>query len=535
MTAVATVHERGGPAPAAPLIRISEVSKAFGGVQALDRVSFEIRPGVVHGLVGANGAGKSTLIRCLAGIGLPDSGSIEVDGVVAPIASPDDATRLGLAFIHQEMSLIPGWDVLRNMALGIPPRTRFGVIDWRPTRQRAAEVARRLGMRFALTTNVDDLSTADQWLVLIGRALMRDARMIAMDEPTASLSVEEATRLHDIVRELVAAGTAIVFVSHRLDEVSALCADVTVFKDGRVTKRVVGEPTSKAELVRAIVGRDLEIPEHGHEPAPTGRTVLEVRGVSDGSRVRDVSLTVREGEVVGLGGLVGAGRTELVKLVYGAARATAGEVLLDGRPTGFRSPADAVRAGVGLVPEERRSEGLFLERTIDFNINVASLDSLRHSRALPLLRTTAGRRRAQEVADRVAVKAESVDVPVGSLSGGNQQKVAIARWLLETPRLLILDEPSRGVDVGARAEVHRVVRELAARGTAVLAVSSDNEELVALCDRVLVMAEGRVTGELSGVGITEERIVSLSFARHADDDGADDYGADDDGAGGTPA
>jgi ABC-type sugar transport system ATPase subunit len=530
VTAVATVHERGGPAPAAPLIRISEVSKAFGGVQALDRVSFTIRPGVVHGLVGANGAGKSTLIRCLAGIGLPDSGSIEVDGVVAPIASPDDATRLGLAFIHQEMSLIPGWDVLRNMALGIPPRTRFGVIDWRPTRQRAAEVAHRLGMRFALTTNVDDLSTADQWLVLIGRALMRDARMIAMDEPTASLSVEEATRLHGIVRELVAAGTAIVFVSHRLDEVSALCADVTVFKDGRVTKRVVGEPTSKAELVRAIVGRDLEIPEHGHEPAPTGRTVLEVRGVSDGSRVRDVSLTLREGEVVGLGGLVGAGRTELVKLVYGAARATAGEVLLDGRPTGFRSPADAVRAGVGLVPEERRSEGLFLERTIDFNINVASLDSLRHSRALPLLRTTAGRRRAQEVADRVAVKAESVDVPVGSLSGGNQQKVAIARWLLETPRLLILDEPSRGVDVGARAEVHRVVRELAARGTAVLAVSSDNEELVALCDRVLVMAEGRVTGELSGAGITEERIVSLSFARHADDDGAAENGA-----GGTPA
>ncbi|MCU1666997.1 MAG: hypothetical protein JWR58_7062 [Pseudonocardia sp.] len=498
---------------AAPLIRITDVSKAFGGVQALAGVSFEIRPGVVHGLVGANGAGKSTLIRCLAGIGLPDSGTIEVDGVRVSISGSDDATRLGLAFIHQEMSLIPGWDVLRNMALGVRPRTRFGVIDWRSTRQRAAEVARRLGMRFGLGSPISDLSTADQWLVLIGRALMRDARMIAMDEPTASLSVEEATRLHGIVRELAAAGTAIIFVSHRLDEVSALCEDVTVFKDGRVTKRVVGAPTSKSELVRAIVGRDLEIPEHGQEAVRTGRTVLEVRDLSDGTRVQDVSLTVHEGEVVGLGGLVGAGRTELVKMIYGAERSAGGEVLLDGHRVSFRSPADAVRAGMGLVPEERRSEGLFLDRTIDFNINVATLGSLRRSRWLPLLRSAAGRRRAQSVADLVAVKAESVNVPVGSLSGGNQQKVAIARWLLETPRLLILDEPSRGVDVGARAEVHRVVRELASRGGAVLAVSSDNEELVALCDRVLVMAEGRVTGELSGAEITADRIVSLSFAR----------------------
>ncbi len=501
--------------PGAPLVRISGLSKAFGGVHALRGVSFEIRPGVVHGLVGANGAGKSTLIRCLAGIGLPDAGVIEVDGTAVSINSPDAATRLGLAFIHQEMSLIPGWDVLRNMALGVAPRTRAGVIDWRPSRERATEVARRLGMRFGLGTNVDDLGTADQWLVLIGRALMRDARLVAMDEPTASLSVEEATRLHTLVRELAAAGTAIIFVSHRLDEVSDLCRDITVFKDGQVAKRVVGEPTSKADLVRAIVGRDLEVPEHGQEQAQQGRSVLEVREVGDGRVVRDVSLTVHEGEVLGLGGLVGAGRTELARIIYGAARATAGEVLLDGRRTTFRSPADAVRAGIGLVPEERRSEGLFLDRTIDFNINVADLDSLRLSRWLPLLRLTEGRRRAQAAADLVTVKAASVGLPVGSLSGGNQQKVAIARWLLGTPRLLILDEPSRGVDVGARAEVHRIVRELAARGTAVLAISSDNEELVALCDRVVVMAEGRIAGELTGAAITEDRIVSLSFARDA--------------------
>lgn len=494
-----------------PLIRIDGVSKSFGGVNALSEVTFEIRPGVVHGLVGANGAGKSTLIRCLAGVGTPDSGLIEVDGEAVAIDNPDDATALGLAFIHQEMSLIPGWDVLRNMALGITPTTHLGVIDWRPTAQRAREVAELLGFEFSLLTNVDLLSTADQWLVLIGRALMHDARLIAMDEPTASLSSVEAERLHAIIRDLAAKGAAVLFVSHRLDEVSDLCQDITVFKDGMVTKRVVGETVTKAELVRAIVGKDLVIPEHGLEPGPAGRPVLEVKGISDEKLLRDVSLTVHAGEIVGLGGLVGAGRTELVKIVYGAARATAGEVWLDGRRTRFHHPEDAVRAGIGLVPEERRSEGLFLDRTIDFNINIAGLDSLARSRFWPLLRLREARRRAQHVADLVTVKAADVGQIVGSLSGGNQQKVVIARWLVAPPRLLILDEPSRGVDVGARAEVHQVIKELAARGTAVLAVSSDNEELVGLCDRVVVMTEGRVTGELTGASITIDHIVHRSF------------------------
>jgi ABC-type sugar transport system ATPase subunit len=499
-----------------PLIRVTGISKSFGGVKALSDITFEIRPGVVHGIVGANGAGKSTLIQCLAGIVQADSGSIEVDGEVVDISSPDHATALGLAFIHQEISLIPGWDVLRNMALGIRPVTRMGVIDWRPTRERAKSVAQLLGMRFSLSTNVDDLNTADQWLVLIGRALMRDARLIAMDEPTASLSGAEVVRLHRIVRDLVAKGTAVVFVSHRLDEVSELCTDITVFKDGTVTKRVVDEPTTKAELVRAIVGKDLEIPEHGHDEVAYGRAVLEVRGVSDEKLLRDVSITVHSGEVLGLGGLVGAGRTELAKIIYGAEKSTSGEVWLDGEKTNFRQPADAVRAGIGLVPEERRSEGLFLDRTIDFNINIAKLDSLTPSRLWPLLRLEEGRRRAQVVADAVTVKADNVARIVGSLSGGNQQKVAIARWLITSPRLLILDEPTRGVDVGARAEVHRIVRELASRGTAVLAICSDTEELVALCDRVIVMAEGRATGELNGSAITVEQIVALSFAHETE-------------------
>jgi ribose transport system ATP-binding protein len=494
-------------------IRIEEVKKSFGGVAALKSVSFEVRAGVVHGLVGANGAGKSTIIRCLAGIEHPDDGVIHIDGKPVEITSPADAARLGLAFIHQEMSLIPGWDVLRNMALGMPPATRAGFIDWRPTRKRAREVAQRLGMTFPLTTNVDTLSTADQWLVLIGRALMQDARLIAMDEPTASLSVSEARRVHAIIRELAARGTAVIFVSHRLDEVADLCEDVTVFKDGEVVSRVVAAATSKAELVRAIVGRDLVLPEHGRRPLEHGRPVLEVRNVSDQHLLRDVSLTVHEGEIVGLGGLVGAGRTELARIVYGAARAKSGTVLLDGTPVRFSEPRDAVDAGIGFVPEERRAEGVFLDRSIDFNINLATLDSLTPGRLWPFLNLKKGRRRAQEAADLVTVKAPDVSTLVGALSGGNQQKVVIARWMVDRPKLLILDEPSRGVDVGARAEVYRVVRDLAARGTAILAISSDNEELVALCDRVHVMAEGRVVGELVGPEITEDSIITMSFAR----------------------
>jgi ribose transport system ATP-binding protein len=495
-----------------PFIRISGVSKTFGGVNALTDISFDIRVGVVHGLVGANGAGKSTLIRCLAGIHQPDSGTIEIDGEPVVIAEPDDASAHGLSFIHQEMSLIPRWDVLRNMALGLPPKTHGKLIDWRPTRARAAEVAQMLGMTFKLSTCVDDLSVAEKWLVLIGRALMRDARLIAMDEPTASLSATEVERLQAVIRMLVARGTAVLFVSHRLDEVSELCSDVTVFKDGFVTERVVDRPISKAQLVHAIVGRELVIPEHGHEPKTPGRPILEVRHLSDDTIVKDVSLVVHEGEVVGLGGLVGAGRSEVAKIVFGAARAIAGEVLLDGRPVAFRHPSDAVAAGIGFVPEERRAEGVFLDRTIDFNINIAKLGSMITSRWWPLLKVREGHRRAQLVADLVTVKAKDVGTLVGNLSGGNQQKVVIARWLLDRPQLLILDEPSRGVDVGARADLYDVIRKLTETGTAVLVISSDNEELVTLCDRVVVMAEGRVTGTLTGPAITVEHIVHRSFA-----------------------
>lgn len=510
MTTVSEAQRQDGASDV--MIRINSLEKSFGGVQALRGVSLAVRHGAVHGLVGANGAGKSTLVRCLAGVQQPDAGTIEIDGEPVSVATPHDAAKLGMAFIHQEMNLIPGWDVLRNMALGVPPVTRAGLIDWRPIRERAQSVADRVGMHFPLSTPINDLSTADQWLVMIGRALMHDARLIAMDEPTASLSFSEAERLHSIVRGLASQGKAIIFVSHRLDEVSDLCNDITVFKDGEVAMQSSLTAVSRQDLVKAIVGADVDLAARPERPAHLGEPVLEVTDLGDDNKVHSISLEVRAGEVLGIGGLVGAGRTELAQLIYGAERRRTGIVKLDGAEVSFREPADAVAAGIGLVPEERRAEGLFLDRTVDFNVNIASLDSLRVSPILPLLRLREGRSRAERVTREVTVKAKSVAQNVGALSGGNQQKVAIARWLIGRPRLLILDEPSRGVDVGARAEVHRLVRKLAAEGTGVLAISSDNEELVALCDRVLVMAEGRITGELVGDDITIDRILSLSFA-----------------------
>jgi ribose transport system ATP-binding protein len=341
---------------------------------------------------------------------------------------------------------------------------------------------------------------------------MRDAVLIAMDEPTASLSAVEVERVHSVVRDLVANDVAVIYVSHRLDEVVELCDDITVFRDGAVVSRVTRGSVTKPDLVRAIVGRDVEEAAI-LEPHIHGRIVLDVRGVSDKKLLRDVSLAVHEGEVLGLAGLVGAGRTELAKIIYGESDATAGEIYLNGKKTRFREPADAAAAGIGFVPEERRSEAIFAERSIAFNITISSLTSSIVSRWLPLLRLRHARTRASKFAKDVTVNTADMRQLIGSLSGGNQQKAVIARWLARSTSLLILDEPSRGVDVGARIEIHRVIRELAAKGTAILAISSDVEELVGLCDRVIVMVEGRIRAELTGSEITTERMISLSFTR----------------------
>ncbi|MFZ5854877.1 MAG: sugar ABC transporter ATP-binding protein [Chloroflexota bacterium] len=495
-----------------PFLQVRGLAKHFGGVQALKGVDLDIAAGEVHGLVGANGAGKSTLIRLLAGLYQPDAGSIMVDGKPVTIVDPEHASEIGLNFIHQDLNLVPKFNAIENMTLGLPKASRFGLITWGPVRRQVEEVARRLGVDFPLDIPVETLSVANQWLISIGRALVRRARLIAMDEPTASLSAEEAGRLFQIIRELSSDGIAILYVSHRLDEIMDLCDRVTVFKDGVRVLRTDRAAMTKGGLVRAIVGCDVAAASSAGAPDHGGPVVLETRHLGRGIIVRDVSLQLHAGEVLGLAGLVGAGRSELVRLIFGADRADTGTILLDGAPWRPAGPHDAFARGIGFIPEERRSQGLVLQKDVSFNINLADLRPLRYAAPIPLISLSRAARRAKEVAHQLQIKTPRVTTPVIELSGGNQQKVVIGKWLTRHLRVLILDEPSRGVDVGARAEIHRIIKELAAGGVGVIVISSEVEELPDLCNRVLVMVEGRVAGELTGREITKEAILQLSYA-----------------------
>ena len=503
-----------------PFLEMCGLVKQFGGVQALKGVDLDIFQGEVHGLVGANGAGKSTLIRILAGVQSPDGGTIFIDQQPVEITDPQHATRIGLSFIHQELNLVPKFSALQNMTLGLSKPARLGLIDWRAVRREVAPAAERVGIDFPLDTPVSELSVAEQWLIEISRALVRRARLIAMDEPTASLSAEESARLFQIIRELSDSGIAILYVSHRLDEILELCHRVTVFKDGRKVMTSSREEITKESLVRAIVGGELtgQVAVDSAR-AVAGPVILETRNLSRGERVREISLSLHAGEVLGLGGLVGAGRTELARLIFGADRADGGEVLLEGRPWRCRGPHDAVQRGVAFIPEERRSQGVVLHKSIGFNINLPHLQLLRLVKGLPLISMGKGAAQARSIIKRLTIKTQSVETPVGELSGGNQQKVVIGKWLTSPVRVLILDEPSRGVDVGARVEIHKIVRELASEGTGVIVISSEVEELPGLCDRVLVMVEGRIVGSLVGDGITKEAILELSYAHGHKTDG----------------
>ncbi|WP_210527603.1 sugar ABC transporter ATP-binding protein [Rubellimicrobium arenae] len=498
-----------------PLLAVSGLAKAYGGARALSRASLEIGPGEVHGLVGANGAGKSTFIKCLAGLTRPDSGTIEIDGQPVGPLTPQAAGDLGMSFIHQELAFVPGMTVLQNIMLGLPKKTRWGMVDWAAIARDVAPVAARTGITAPLSANVKGLSIAENWLINICRAQMRRARLIVMDEPTASLSAKEAGALFQAIRDLSSAGVAVLYVSHRLDEILDLCARVTVFRDGQSVAELSGATLTRRNLIDQIVGgRRAEAAAKVDHTRP--QVVLSVRNLARPPRVHGVSFDLRAGEVLGIGGLVGAGRTELARLIFGADMALAGEMRLNGTSYAPRSPAAAVKAGVGLVPEERRAEALVLPKSVAFNLQIANLAKVVHGRALPFVSTRRREAMALRIIRDLAVKVPTSGTPVERLSGGNQQKVVIGRWLLRAPGVLILDEPTRGVDIGARAEIHRLIRDLAASGTAIIVISSEPDELPDLADRVLVMAEGRVVRELTGSGITRQAIVAASYAGQAD-------------------
>ncbi len=492
-----------------PFLTVEDVAKSYGGAHALRGVSLALRAGEVHGLVGANGAGKSTLIRILAGLTQPDRGRIAVDGKPVDIATPHRATELGMSFIHQELAFVPGLSVIQNIMLGLPKRTRLGMIDWRAIAREVEPVARRVGITANLFAGMRGLSAADAWLINICRALIRRARLIVMDEPTASLSSVECEKLFAIIADLTASGVSVLYVSHRLDEILRLCAQVTVFRDGSSVAHFDRPALSHATLVAAIVGGAVATPIRNTAEHATSEVALNVNHLTRLPRVRDVSFTLRRGEVLGIGGLVGAGRTELARLIFGADRTDGGDMALNGVPFAPKNPAAAVRAGLGLVAEERRTDGLMLTKSVAFNLQLANFSRLARG---PFI--DRGRWRSQSLATirDLAIKTPGPDTPVGRLSGGNQQKVVIGRWLLRAPRVLILDEPTRGVDIGARGEIHRLIRDLAARGMAVLVVSSEPDELPELCDRVLVMAEGRIVRELTGDAVSRNAVIEASYA-----------------------
>src|SRR5580698_98443 len=495
-----------------PFVSVRSISKSYGGAQALRSASLSVFRGQVHGLVGANGAGKSTLIRILAGLTQPDGGDILVEGKRVVADSPHVANKLGMSFIHQELAFVPGMTVLENIMLGIPKKTRFGVVDWGAIAKDVAPIAARVGVRAPLDANAKGLSAAENWLVNIARALVLKARLIVMDEPTAALSAAEAERLLSIIRDLRRSGVAVLYVSHRLDEILELCEGVTVFRDGRSVAELAGPDLTRPAMVEAIVGAAVETPVIRTNPRSLSERALSVRDLARAPRVKGVSFDLRKGEVLGLGGLVGAGRTELARLLFGVDRPQEGSMTLEGKPYAPRSPSDAVRSGVGLVPEERRVEGLILSRSLAFNVSLANLQSIILHQALPFISGSRRKALAERAIRSLAIKVPSAETSVGRLSGGNQQKVVIARWLASRPKVLILDEPTRGVDVGARAEIHRLIRHLAADGMAVLVISSEPEELPDMCDRALVMREGRIVGELSGEELTRQRLIAASYA-----------------------
>jgi ribose transport system ATP-binding protein len=503
---------RSAAAPSSPpLLEVRELAKHYGGIQALRGPSLTVDAGSVHALVGANGAGKSTLVKILAGVEHADSGTVLVDGEQVDIRTPQESTRLGLNFIHQELNLVPKFSVAQNMALGYEGGSRRGMLDRRAARARAREVLAQLGADVDLDVEVARLSVNDRWMVSLGRSLMRDARLIAMDEPTASFTEDEAERLFGVVEGLTASGVAIIYISHRLDEVLRLADDVTVLRNGGLVGTYPAGDLDRAQLTHHIVGHEVHAPEAGAGPPRDAQCVLSVSSLAAAPRVRDVSLDVQRGEILGIAGLVGAGRTELARLLFGADKATAGTMELDGKPYHPKSPYDAIRQGVALIPEERRSQGLLLLESVAFNVSLATEDRNRWRPGLPFTSPKKGRARAADMVQRFGIKTPSVRQRVSELSGGNQQKVVVSKYVATGPRLLILDEPTVGVDVGAREELYAIIRALAETGTAVIVISSDFEEL-AMCHRVAVMQEGRITDMVDGPQATKERLTALCYA-----------------------
>jgi rhamnose transport system ATP-binding protein len=488
---------------ATPIIALAGVSKSYGAVRALRDGDIALRSGEVRALMGENGAGKSTLVKVLGGVIRRDTGEMLVNGAPVDFHSPHDARDAGIAVIYQEPTLFPDLSVAENVVMGYHPLGAFKRIDRRAMHRRVQELLDRLGVRLDPERPVRGLSIADQQIVEIAKALSFDARVLIMDEPTAALSGAEVDRLFNVVRTLREQGAAVLFISHRLEEVFSICDTVTVMRDGAVVHDARIADMTPDEMVRRMVGRELStlFPK---QDAMVGSTVLSVHRLTRSGVFFDISFDVRAGEIVALAGLVGAGRSEVARAIFGIDRADAGHVELDGRRLPAGKPTAAMRAGIGFVPEDRRQQGLVMDLSIARNTSLTQLGSLAKG---GLIRSAAENALATDWGTRLQLKYHRLDDAVGTLSGGNQQKVVLAKWLSTNPKLLIIDEPTRGIDVGTKAEVHRLLSELAGQGLAVLMISSELPEVLGMADRVLVMYEGRLTAEFSRAQADEESVI----------------------------
>jgi len=485
-----------------PVLVMERITKDFPGVRALDGVTFEVRRGEVHALVGENGAGKSTLVKILAGAVLRDKGEIRVEGRTVEIPSPHAAQELGVAMIYQEFNLVPHLTVAENIFLGREPQVLPGIVDWGRMYREAAAVLDRLGVSLDVREPVSRLSVAQQQMVEIAKAISASAKLIVMDEPSATLTEHELTRLFELIGALRKDGVSIIYISHRLEEIFEIADRVTVLRDGQLIGTHLVSELTKDDIIRMMVGRQLtaQIPKRQVE---IGEEVLRVEGLTGGI-VRDVSFVVRAGEIVCLTGLVGAGRTEVARLVFGAEPRTAGRVLVQGKAARIRSPRDAIHYGIGFVTEDRKAQGLVLGFTVRENVTLAHLDLLSY---YGFIRRQQERAAAGRFIQSLHIRTPSPEQITRNLSGGNQQKVVLAKWLLTESRVLLFDEPTRGIDVGAKAEIYHLMGDLAASGVAMLMITSELPEALGMADRLLVMHDGRMVAEIPRSEATQEKVM----------------------------
>ena len=500
--------------PGAPVLEVRNLSKSFPGVKALDSVRFDLRAGEVHALMGENGAGKSTLMKILAGVYRKDSGDMLLDGQAVEIHSPAHARSLAIGIIHQELHLMPHLSAAQNIFLGREPRKSWGLfLDEAQMNRDAQSLFERMGLALAPTTAVARLTVAAQQMVEIAKALSFKSRVLIMDEPTAALNQVEVDALFRLIQQLKGEGVAIVYISHKMDEIQRIADRITVMRDG-IHVATLPASTPMSQVIALMVGRQLQARERSIPDTSGHEVLLEARGLNRGRWVRDVSFSVRRGEILGFAGLMGSGRTEVARAVFGADTLDSGEVRVRGLPIRLRSPEDAVRAGIGYLSEDRKQLGLATGMDVAANITLPSLK--RWLKWGLLLDRAAIQAVAQQMVDKLRIKTPSLNQPARLLSGGNQQKVVIAKWLVQDCDILIFDEPTRGIDVGAKSEIYKLLDELAAQGRAIVVISSELPEVLQLSHRVVVMCEGRLTGELHARDASQEALMALATRRSAD-------------------